>query len=747
MHEARALVAAVGLFLVAAPLLSLARQATILLVGAALGWSARLVETHVLPVLPVDPVYGGAGLRVLGGIEPYGLAVAGSPGRWLHVLMPSLFSDPVLAAPGAAVSALVEPGITVLAHLVTAILATSLLVAWVDVLAHLAARRLARPALGVATRLGQVWLLLDLAREANLSLRDLEATGLPFVLAAFSPVDAHGQRVLVTTYLEQAPAVLVSAGNAALAICSCLLFARLLVTSGRTARLLATSRRQRSYVLLPAMSGPRRPWPWMAPRPSSRRLAHAGLVIGLPLLVSLTPFRLLAEGEIAAPPIRLIEEASQPQDVPLAAHEQLAATPVPAHTPVAAVTPSITPGPPATTPQSAVSGATAPSAAEPAPTASSTHAPAAVSGRRVSVEGGNYRYRLLVNGQPWVVRGMGYNPWYADLPAEERRALYRRDFSLMRETGINTLEGWFQNQFDEVTLDEAHRQGLKVIMPFELNQDYDYADPAVQERFRAEVTAWVLRYRDHPAVLMWGPGNEVLHRLIFPTAVQGQRDPSREQRADDFARFYVELMDRVHQLDPHHPVIYRDAEDLYLARFLAQLRQRPADRPWFVYGTNVYTSRIAEVIERWPAQGIDAPLLVSEFSPGGASASDRPGMFGWYWSTIRAHPERVLGGVVYTWTTRGPEDLDRVFGLTNEAGAPVDGSLGALRQLFRPSATVSSAPRRPRPSAGREDTRNLRSAVSAAWTGARAAEGGLIELPTESASPRGRLRTAPARTA
>src|SRR5438045_4196186 len=81
-----------------------------------------------------------------------------------------------------------------------------------------------------------------------------------------------------------------------------------------------------------------------------------------------------------------------------------------------------------------------------------------------------------------------------------------------------------QAQFDQVTLDEAQRQGVRVIMPFELNQDYDYSDPAIQERCRQEITAWVLRYRDNPAVLMWGPGNEVIHRLIFPTAVQGQKD-------------------------------------------------------------------------------------------------------------------------------------------------------------------------------------------------------------------------------
>jgi hypothetical protein len=139
----------------------------------------------------------------------------------------------------------------------------------------------------------------------------------------------------------------------------------------------------------------------------------------------------------------------------------------------------------------------------------------------------------------------------------------------------------------------------------------------------------------------------------------------------------------IHELDPNHPVIYRDAEDLYFARLRDALVKDGAHRPWFVYGTNVYTQRLAEVIERWPTQGLDAPLLISEFSPGGVGAADRPRMLSWYWSMIRAQPKRVIGGVVYTWTTRGPEDLDRIFGLTDEAGVPVDGSVAALRDLFQ----------------------------------------------------------------
>jgi hypothetical protein len=684
-------------------MLAVARQAALLGIGALVGACADLLETWLLPLLPVDPVYGGAGLRLLGGIEPAGLAVAGLPGEWLHQVLPAVFLSPDVVADGAAVSALVAPGITVLARVLVALLATAILIA----IASGGIRRTARPSLIVAGRLAQIWLLLDLAHETDLSVRDLEATGLPFALAALAPVDAHGQRTLITTYLDAVPGGLIGVANAALAVIACLLVAaallgvvRLIAGALAVRRLprlqgvsrwaFAASRRIASFRPRPGGMLAWRPrrvtWTW-SPL-SAAGLPNRAALLLVAVVLSISPFRYLAEGETA---ILLGTGPFDDDDVMAAPAPPDAAEPsldMPA--PVAAE-----PEPPASLPADGEAASTsAPPAAASAPDAAPTAQPTPPPGGSVvAVEGGGYQYTLRVNGRPTVVRGMGYNPWYAELPADQRQIRYRRDFSAMREVGINTLEGWFQWQFDEVTLDEANRQNLKAILPFELNQDYDYADPAVKAKFREQVTAWVLRNRAHPALLMWGPGNEVMHRLIFPTAVQGKRDPAREKRADDFAAFYVELIDMIHELDPHHPVVYRDAEDLYFGRLRAALLKDGKPRPWFIYGTNVYTKRLAEVIERWPTQGLDAPLLVSEFSPGGVGAAERPNMLGWYWSTIRAHPKRVLGGVVYTWATRGPEDLDRVFGLTDESGAPVDGSLAALSRLFHEDAVAARAPK------------------------------------------------------
>jgi hypothetical protein len=231
-------------------------------------------------------------------------------------------------------------------------------------------------------------------------------------------------------------------------------------------------------------------------------------------------------------------------------------------------------------------------------------------------------------------------------------------------------------------LDAAARHGLGVGVPFELNQDLDYADPAVCAGLRGTMLEQVARYRSHPAVWFWTPGNEVIHRLIFPSWLRHQSDPAREARADSFARCYVHLIDAVHALDPDHPVIYRDAEEVYLGRIRDELQRDGMTRPWFAYGANVYTQRLDEILQHWPRQGLDVPLLLAEFAPGGTGPADRPEGFRKMWQTIRAYPRWVLGGAVYAWSSDGPEELDRVFGLVDGNDQPRDAALATIGELF-----------------------------------------------------------------
>jgi hypothetical protein len=305
---------------------------------------------------------------------------------------------------------------------------------------------------------------------------------------------------------------------------------------------------------------------------------------------------------------------------------------------------------------------------------------------RVELTGSGYHYTYTVNGQPEVVRGMGYNPIYAALPAAERVARYDRDFAAMRQAGVNTLIGWATEEFDTLLLDRAAAHGLGVILPYHLDPELDYVNPGVQLAVAEDVMQWVERHRAHPALRMWGLGNEVLHKLVYPSWMQVRGNPELETRAKVFALFYVALIDLIHQADPGHPVIYRGAEDAYLSRLREALNAGGTHRPWFAYGVNIYTPRLAEVIERWPAQRLDAALLISEFAPGGAGPSDRPAGYRELWSLIRARPERVLGGAPYVWFSEGPEEVDRIFGLVDPAGQPVDDSLAAIADFYRAAA-------------------------------------------------------------
>jgi beta-galactosidase/beta-glucuronidase len=289
---------------------------------------------------------------------------------------------------------------------------------------------------------------------------------------------------------------------------------------------------------------------------------------------------------------------------------------------------------------------------------------------QVKVEGRGYHYQYIVNGRPEKIKGIGYNAMYRHLSDAERAALYERDFQAIRQTGANTIIGWGeQHQFDELTLLKAQQHGLGVVMPYYLDPLGDYADPEYRAAVRADVASWVQRFKSSPALRIWGLGNEVIHLL-------------GDDEARQFAKFYVELADLVHELDPNHPVAYRAAEDVAILPLAEVFKQSNQPRPWFILGMNVFTFRIEQAIAEWPELNWDVALFFSEFGPLGLLPDERPAGFLRMWQAIEDEPDRVLGGFVYTWTTAGPERVDVAFGLVDDAGQPVDDLLAAVTEAF-----------------------------------------------------------------
>ncbi|MBI4320790.1 MAG: hypothetical protein HY675_20045 [Chloroflexi bacterium] len=303
----------------------------------------------------------------------------------------------------------------------------------------------------------------------------------------------------------------------------------------------------------------------------------------------------------------------------------------------------------------------------------------------VTISGSQFDYVYTVNGQRQGIRGVGYNSVYRFLTPGERAERYRKDFVQMKKSGINTIIGWEKDKgydhdrFDELTLGVAQEYGIGVIMPYYLPPDANYKDPSLREWLKQNVAAMVERFKDCPAVRMWGIGNEVLF------AIEG------DERAQGFAEFYVELADMVRQLDPNHPVLYREAEDPF-AYFIAEALARDGvKRPWLAYGMNIYTYRIQTALASWRTNGWDGPVIVSEFAPIGVNRGERADAYVSMWNIIRSHPAIVLGGILYVWTTAGPEPVDGTYGLVDENGVPVDESLAKMTAVFNSEALAEVA--------------------------------------------------------
>jgi len=98
---------------------------------------------------------------------------------------------------------------------------------------------------------------------------------------------------------------------------------------------------------------------------------------------------------------------------------------------------------------------------------------------------------------------------------------------------------------------------------------------------------------------------------------------------------------------------------------------------------NFFTTRMRDALTSGPAHTqMHQPLMISEYGPVGLRPENRPAGYRQLWDIIREHPDTVLGGLAYVWTTNGPEPLDRSFGLTDAYGQPVDGALAELASLY-----------------------------------------------------------------
>ncbi len=204
-------------------------------------------------------------------------------------------------------------------------------------------------------------------------------------------------------------------------------------------------------------------------------------------------------------------------------------------------------------------------------TALTIHAAAAAD---VTVAGPDIR----VDGAPFTVRGAA---------GEER-------LNLLKSLGATTVRSYGGDP--GALLDAAEAAGLKVIVGLwvgQPRQGADYGDPAFVARQREELQVLVNKYKTHPALLMWGIGNEVEVDLADPSAIW----PEIEKIAS-----------MVKGLDPHHPTMAVLAE--VGGDKAAALRKVAPSID--VLGINSYGDALFSAAARARAQGWTGPVVIAE---------------------------------------------------------------------------------------------------------------------------------------
>jgi hypothetical protein len=105
-------------------------------------------------------------------------------------------------------------------------------------------------------------------------------------------------------------------------------------------------------------------------------------------------------------------------------------------------------------------------------------------------------FQLLRNGEPYYIKGAG-----GTVKLEE-----------LKRYGGNSIRTWGISDETDKILDEAHKLGLTVCFGIWMGQErqgFDYTNEAAVKGQLEEFRRIVRKYKDHPAILLWGVGNEM----------------------------------------------------------------------------------------------------------------------------------------------------------------------------------------------------------------------------------------------
>jgi hypothetical protein len=244
------------------------------------------------------------------------------------------------------------------------------------------------------------------------------------------------------------------------------------------------------------------------------------------------------------------------------------------------------------------------------------------------------RWTLLRDGKPYIIEGAGTNGGnIAELAAH----------------GGNSFRNWRDlNSPDGLPLlDEALSHGLTVAMCLPIGRErhgFDYDDPEAVRRQFEFARQEVLRYKDHPALLLWVIGNEPDLNYSNPKVFDAINDISK----------------MIHEVDGRHPTTTALSFS-FKQKLLDHVKERMPDLDIISVQKYADVVNLPKYIDQ---AGIDRPYLVTEWGPVGhwevektawgapiePTSSDKAAHYRKnFEAVIEAHSDRILGSYAFKW--------------------------------------------------------------------------------------------------
>ena len=210
--------------------------------------------------------------------------------------------------------------------------------------------------------------------------------------------------------------------------------------------------------------------------------------------------------------------------------------------------------------------------------------------------------------------------------------------------------------------------------------NFDYLDPAAVQEQADSLALQVNLYKDHPALLAWGVGNELEHL--------NEEADADQVFVSAIWRSINAMAAKVKSLDPNHPTIAVTAElgGWHVTDNATQLSTYCPNID--IWGVNAYET-LPEIRAEIEASDWDRPYLIPEYGPSGwwsairttwgaryEHTTDEKAAFyreGWN-DSIEGQSDLCLGGFTYLWDKLTPptDSWFMMFGPDMEPSACVD---------------------------------------------------------------------------